>query len=282
MHLPAHHAGEGGRGGATGCGGGLGAISNCHWCCAVLCCAVLCCAVLCCAAGPIPGSHPLPSPLVLLPLPQHKPFHTPSPVPPPACPQGEAPTEYILILCNAIGSPIDSKYIEVEPRYVALTGEHCLVCVGGGRGLGSRVPGWGCFCPCPCSCRCSYIGACAALPPLPMPYAASTTDLSLLPLMLLLFALTPPSSPQTPRDVCHCGIGGGGVCVAAAGRGLPPGGAQQQRGGRHRGHQRRRAGVFPEEGWAGAADVHRCAGCMAGEGRGGVYGGAMPTSSSEV
>lgn len=32
--------------------------------------------------------------------------------------QGENSGEYILILCNAIGSPVDSKYIEVrhDPR----------------------------------------------------------------------------------------------------------------------------------------------------------------------
>lgn len=28
--------------------------------------------------------------------------------------QGENPGEYILILCNAIGSPVDSKYIDVS------------------------------------------------------------------------------------------------------------------------------------------------------------------------
>jgi WD repeat-containing protein 35 len=27
--------------------------------------------------------------------------------------------QFILILCNAIGSPIDSKYIDVEPQMVA-------------------------------------------------------------------------------------------------------------------------------------------------------------------
>jgi hypothetical protein len=30
--------------------------------------------------------------------------------------QGENAGEYILILCNAIGSPVDSKYIEVGKR----------------------------------------------------------------------------------------------------------------------------------------------------------------------
>jgi hypothetical protein len=36
--------------------------------------------------------------------------------------QGEAAGEFILILCNAIGSPVDSKYLSIEPKYVSLTG----------------------------------------------------------------------------------------------------------------------------------------------------------------
>jgi hypothetical protein len=36
--------------------------------------------------------------------------------------QGESNGEHILILCNAIGSPVDSKVIELEPKFVALTG----------------------------------------------------------------------------------------------------------------------------------------------------------------
>jgi hypothetical protein len=36
--------------------------------------------------------------------------------------QGESQGEHILILCNAIGSPVDSKVIELEPKFVALTG----------------------------------------------------------------------------------------------------------------------------------------------------------------
>ncbi|WIA10618.1 hypothetical protein OEZ85_010800 [Tetradesmus obliquus] len=35
--------------------------------------------------------------------------------------KGEAPGEHILILCNAIGSPVDSKVIELEPKFVTLT-----------------------------------------------------------------------------------------------------------------------------------------------------------------
>lgn len=40
--------------------------------------------------------------------------------------QGENPGEYILILCNAIGSPVDSKYIEVEPKYLYITNHHVI------------------------------------------------------------------------------------------------------------------------------------------------------------
>lgn len=35
--------------------------------------------------------------------------------------------QYILILCNAIGSPVDSKYIDVEPLYLAMTEHHVIV-----------------------------------------------------------------------------------------------------------------------------------------------------------
>uniref|UniRef100_A0A7S3VHU1 Anaphase-promoting complex subunit 4 WD40 domain-containing protein n=1 Tax=Dunaliella tertiolecta TaxID=3047 RepID=A0A7S3VHU1_DUNTE len=40
--------------------------------------------------------------------------------------KGENPNEYILILCNAIGSPVDSKYIEVEPKYLTITNHHVI------------------------------------------------------------------------------------------------------------------------------------------------------------
>ena len=45
------------------------------------------------------------------------------------------PNVHILILCNAIGSPVDSKYISMEPQYIAMTDTHIiaassdLVCV---------------------------------------------------------------------------------------------------------------------------------------------------------
>ncbi|KAG1659041.1 hypothetical protein FOA52_010881, partial [Chlamydomonas sp. UWO 241] len=40
--------------------------------------------------------------------------------------KGENPGEYILILCNAIGSPVDSKYIEVEPKFLSITNYHVI------------------------------------------------------------------------------------------------------------------------------------------------------------
>eukprot|EP00798_Chlamydomonas_sp_ICE-L_P009063 gene9063-16189_t len=40
--------------------------------------------------------------------------------------KGENPGEYILILCNAIGSPVDSKYVEVEPKYLTITHYHVI------------------------------------------------------------------------------------------------------------------------------------------------------------
>ena len=39
---------------------------------------------------------------------------------------GEESGQYILILCNAIGSPIDSKYIEVEPLFITMTPYHVM------------------------------------------------------------------------------------------------------------------------------------------------------------
>lgn len=35
--------------------------------------------------------------------------------------------QYILILCNAIGSPVDSKYIDIQPIYLALSPYHVVV-----------------------------------------------------------------------------------------------------------------------------------------------------------
>ena len=38
--------------------------------------------------------------------------------------------QHILILCNAIGSPVDSKYIDIEPLYVTMTPYHIVVSNG--------------------------------------------------------------------------------------------------------------------------------------------------------
>ncbi len=35
--------------------------------------------------------------------------------------------QYNLLLCNAIGSPLDSKHVDVEPTYLALTQYHVVV-----------------------------------------------------------------------------------------------------------------------------------------------------------
>eukprot|EP00201_Polytomella_parva_P012196 CAMPEP_0175066548 /NCGR_PEP_ID=MMETSP0052_2-20121109/16571_1 /TAXON_ID=51329 ORGANISM="Polytomella parva, Strain SAG 63-3" /NCGR_SAMPLE_ID=MMETSP0052_2 /ASSEMBLY_ACC=CAM_ASM_000194 /LENGTH=442 /DNA_ID=CAMNT_0016333265 /DNA_START=239 /DNA_END=1564 /DNA_ORIENTATION=- len=40
--------------------------------------------------------------------------------------RGEGTHEHILILCNAIGSPVDSRYIDVEPKYLAITNHHVI------------------------------------------------------------------------------------------------------------------------------------------------------------
>jgi len=34
--------------------------------------------------------------------------------------------QYVLILCNAIGTPIDSKYIDIEPVYLDMTPTHII------------------------------------------------------------------------------------------------------------------------------------------------------------
>eukprot|EP00040_Diaphanoeca_grandis_P015836 m.81289 g.81289 ORF g.81289 m.81289 type:complete len:1161 (-) comp25403_c0_seq3:252-3734(-) len=35
--------------------------------------------------------------------------------------------QYVLILCNAIGTPVDSKYIDVEPQFLTMTSTHIIV-----------------------------------------------------------------------------------------------------------------------------------------------------------
>ena len=38
----------------------------------------------------------------------------------------DVPGQYVLILCNAIGSPVDSKYIDIEPKHIAMTEHHVV------------------------------------------------------------------------------------------------------------------------------------------------------------
>lgn len=35
---------------------------------------------------------------------------------------------WIIILCNAVGCPIENKYITIEPKYVAMNKTHVIVC----------------------------------------------------------------------------------------------------------------------------------------------------------
>mmetsp|Transcript_26680 Transcript_26680/g.20010 ORF Transcript_26680/g.20010 Transcript_26680/m.20010 type:complete len:114 (-) Transcript_26680:387-728(-) len=35
--------------------------------------------------------------------------------------------QWVIILCNAVGCPIDNKYINIEPRYVAMNKTHVIV-----------------------------------------------------------------------------------------------------------------------------------------------------------
>ena len=34
--------------------------------------------------------------------------------------------QYVLVLCNSIGTPMDSKYIDIDPTYVAMTKTHIV------------------------------------------------------------------------------------------------------------------------------------------------------------
>ena len=36
------------------------------------------------------------------------------------------PDQFILVLCNAIGSPLDSKYIDVKPDFLCITAHHVV------------------------------------------------------------------------------------------------------------------------------------------------------------
>lgn len=39
----------------------------------------------------------------------------------------DQPESWILILCNAIGSPVDSKSILIEPMHISMTPYHVIV-----------------------------------------------------------------------------------------------------------------------------------------------------------
>lgn len=43
--------------------------------------------------------------------------------------QGERPAggEHILVLCNAVGSPVDSRHVCVEPKHLLLTRHHAIM-----------------------------------------------------------------------------------------------------------------------------------------------------------
>ena len=36
------------------------------------------------------------------------------------------PFQYVLVLCNSIGTPLDSKYIEMDPVYLTMTKTHIV------------------------------------------------------------------------------------------------------------------------------------------------------------
>ncbi|XP_072032249.1 WD repeat-containing protein 35-like isoform X2 [Amphiura filiformis] len=38
----------------------------------------------------------------------------------------DEPIQYVLVLCNSIGTPLESKYIDIEPQYVAVTKTHVI------------------------------------------------------------------------------------------------------------------------------------------------------------
>lgn len=35
--------------------------------------------------------------------------------------------QWVIILCNAVGCPIDNKYITIEPKFVAMNKTHVIV-----------------------------------------------------------------------------------------------------------------------------------------------------------
>jgi WD repeat-containing protein 35 len=39
----------------------------------------------------------------------------------------DASDQWVIILCNAVGCPIDNKYITIEPKFVAMNKTHVIV-----------------------------------------------------------------------------------------------------------------------------------------------------------
>ena len=39
----------------------------------------------------------------------------------------ENPGQYIVILCNAVGCPIENKYITIEPKFVSMNKTHIII-----------------------------------------------------------------------------------------------------------------------------------------------------------
>lgn len=40
--------------------------------------------------------------------------------------QDEAEGEFMLVVCNAIGSPVDNRHIDIEPKFLAITNLHVI------------------------------------------------------------------------------------------------------------------------------------------------------------
>lgn len=45
---------------------------------------------------------------------------------------GEAQCRFGLILCNALGTPVDSKYVHLDPHLVAMTSSHVITASNAG------------------------------------------------------------------------------------------------------------------------------------------------------
>jgi WD repeat-containing protein 35 len=39
----------------------------------------------------------------------------------------DVPNQWVIILCNAVGCPIDNKFINIEPKIVEMNGTHVVV-----------------------------------------------------------------------------------------------------------------------------------------------------------